>query len=116
MIIRSGWRPPARDRAIFAAPHFWPLRTIRMPGPRIEIAEFLVQHLVELGEELDHVLVRIAVVDRDIVSGTMTQRPPDDRDAVMRQHIATLLDRREVPLLEGDVVHLGAFAADEVHR
>src|SRR4051812_13065323 len=115
VIVRRGRRAPAGDRAVFPAPYLWSLRTVRMPGTRIEKAEFLVQHLVELGKELDHVLVGIAVVDRDIVSGAVAQRSPDDRDAVMREHIATLLDRREVAHLEGDMVHLGALAADEVH-
>src|SRR6476619_4176915 len=115
MIVRRGRRAPAGDRAVFPAPYLWSLRTVRMPGARGEKAELLVQHLVELGKELDHVLVGIAVVDRDIVSGAVAQRSPDDRDAVMREHIATLLDRREVAHLEGDMVYLGALAADEVH-
>src|SRR6476619_6516428 len=109
MIVRRGRRTPAGDRAVFPAPYLWSLRTVRMPGARIEKAELLVQHLVEFGKELDHALVGIAVVDRDIVSGAVSQRSPDDRDAVMRFFIESHVDHREVPHLESDMVHLGAL-------
>src|ERR1700716_567731 len=35
------------------APDLRPLRPVLVPGPRLEIAELLVVHLVEIGEELD---------------------------------------------------------------
>src|SRR5437879_3250225 len=91
VIIRGGWRTPAGDGAVFAAPDLWPLRTVRMPRPWIEIAELLIQDLIELGKEFDHVLIRVAMIDRDVVSGAMAQWPPNDRDLVMREHIAAVL-------------------------
>ena len=92
VIIRRRRRTPACDRAVLARPYLRSLRPVRMPGARIEIAELLIQNLIELGKELDHVLVRVAVIDRDIVAGTMTQGSPDDRDLVLREHIAAVLD------------------------
>ena len=56
------------------------------------------------------------MVDRDVVSGAVPQRSPDDRDAVLRKHVAAVLQMREVAQLERDVVHVGALALDEVHR
>src|SRR6266508_5264011 len=44
-----------------ARPDFRPLRLVMMPRPWIEIAKFLVFHLVELDEELDHLIVGIAM-------------------------------------------------------
>ena len=73
-----------------------------MPGPWIEIAQLLIQHLIELGKELDHVPIGVAVIDRDIVTGTVAQRSPDDRNLVLGQYIAAMLDTREIPHLEGE--------------
>src|SRR5207248_7136759 len=106
-----GWRAPAGDCAVILAPDLGPLRTVRVPGTRIEEAELLVQDLIELGEELDHVLVGIAMIDRHVVSGAVPQRSPDDRDAVLRKHVATVLYREEVADLEGDMVHPRTLAA-----
>ena len=86
-----------------------------MPGPRIEIAELLVLHLVELDVELDGVLVRIAVIGGDVVAGPVPHRPPQQPDVLMREHLAGGLHVRHVLQLEGDVVHLDIVALDEVH-
>src|SRR5256714_10853599 len=50
-------------------PPLGPLRRVMMPGPRLEITELFVLHLIELAEELDHLLVRIAVVGRNVMAG-----------------------------------------------
>src|SRR5689334_20481008 len=42
---------------LLGVPDLGPLRTIAMPWPRLEVAELLVLHLVELGVELDHPVV-----------------------------------------------------------
>jgi hypothetical protein len=39
-----------------------------MPRPEVEVAEALVEHHVELAEELDHVAVRLAVIGEQVVS------------------------------------------------
>src|SRR6187397_2142813 len=56
-MIRALRRAPDQ-RSRLAVPHLGPLRTILVPWTRIEIAELLVQHLVHLGVELDHLVVR----------------------------------------------------------
>jgi hypothetical protein len=50
-----------------------------MPGPRIKIAELLVENLIELGEEL----IRVAVVDGNVVAGAMAQRGSDPLSRTM---------------------------------
>src|SRR5262245_62489168 len=47
-------RPPACDRAVGAAPHLGPLRLVLVPRARVEDADLLIQNLIELGDELDH--------------------------------------------------------------
>src|ERR1700719_3489977 len=58
--IRRRRRAP--DVGLAALPGLWPLRGVLMPRPRLEIAEVLVDHLVELAEEFDHLVVGIAVI------------------------------------------------------
>src|SRR5690242_2056105 len=75
-IICGGRRTP--DVARHRRPHLRLLRLVAMPRPRIEIAERLVQHLVELGEQLDDLVVRVAVIGEEVVPGPVPARPPDD--------------------------------------
>ena len=87
-----------------------------MPGAGVEIAQFLVLELVEFDIEFDILVVEIAVIDRDVVAGPMPHRSPVDRDLPQRQEFAGVLDMGEILHLEGDVMHLGLGAADEIHR
>jgi hypothetical protein len=87
-----------------------------MPGARIEITQLLVLHLVELGVELYHPVVGVAVEGRDVVAGPEPHRPPDDRDFPLPEQVAGVLQMREVLQLEGDVMHVDVLAGDEVHR
>src|SRR4030095_439897 len=73
------WRQ-APDRRLGALPGHRPLRRVAVPWARIAVDKLLVLHLVELDIELDRVLVRIAVIGRDIMAGTVPQRPPQDPD------------------------------------
>src|SRR5690349_8587847 len=65
--IRHRQRTP-EVRGDLAVPDLWPLRRVVMPGAGVEIAQFLVLHLVELDVELDVLVVGVAVVDRDVVA------------------------------------------------
>src|SRR6516164_8344063 len=56
-------------------PHLGTLRTVAMPRPRLEIAEFFV-HAVELGEGLGDQAVRRAMVGKQIVADAVPSRPP----------------------------------------
>src|SRR5262245_57278820 len=69
-------RRQAPDGRLRALPGLRILRRVAVPGPRIEIAERLVLHLVELDIELDRVLVRIAMIGCDVVAGPVPHRPP----------------------------------------
>src|SRR5438105_3164072 len=84
--LRRRRRTP--DARVTGRPELGPLRRVMMPRPRLEVAELLVLHLVELTEKLDHLLVRIAVIGRDIVAGTMAQRSPDDGNPPLPHHLA----------------------------
>ena len=97
-------------------PHLGNLRAVAMPWPRVEVAELLVEHLVELGEQLDDLIVRIAVVSVDVVARPVPARPPGELDVLRPEEIAGRLDLRPVFQLERDVMHLGALATDEIDR
>ena len=79
--IRGRRRAPIAGLAGF--PGLRPLRRVLMPWPRLEIAEFLVDHLIEFAEEFDDLIVRIAMIGGDVVPGAVAQRPPDDRDFLL---------------------------------
>src|ERR1700730_7007631 len=53
--IRRRRRAP--DVGLAALPGFRPLRRVLMPGPRLEIAEVLVDHLVDVPVELAHLIL-----------------------------------------------------------
>src|SRR5215470_2089316 len=113
----GAWRrAPAGDRAVGAAPHLRALWLVLVPGARIEDADLLIQNLIKLGEELDHLLIGIAMIDRYVVAGAVAQRPPDDRDAVLRKHVAAVLQVREVAQLEREMMHVRILAPDEIHH
>src|ERR1700682_554825 len=97
-IRRRRWAP---DIGLAALPGFRPLRRVLMPGPRLEIAEVLVHHLVELAEEFDHLIVGIAVIGGDVVAGAVAQRSPDDRDLALAEPVAGLLQVDEILQLGG---------------
>src|ERR1700758_2228579 len=84
--IRSRRRAP--DIGLAGDPGLRPLRGILMPGPRLEITELLVFHLIELAEQFDHLIVRIAVIGGDVVAGPVAQRSPDDRDLLLPEQVA----------------------------
>ena len=46
-----------------------------MPGPWLELACALVDDTVELGEDLDDVSVRVAVIGEDVVAGPWRPGP-----------------------------------------
>src|SRR5262249_32251728 len=73
-----GRRRRAPDVARHRHPDLRLLRLVAMPRPRIEVAERLVQHLVEFGEKLDDLVVRVAVIGEDVVTWTVPARSPDD--------------------------------------
>src|SRR6476469_7620879 len=75
------------------APYRRPLRPVLVPGPRLEIAELLVMHLVEIGEELDRDAVGILVIDRDVVPDQVADRPPEQLDVLAGEEVAGAGDR-----------------------
>ena len=86
-----------------------------MPRSRLEVAELLVLHLIELDIEFDDVVVGVVVIGGDIMAGTVAQRPPDDRDRLLPEQLAGILNLGKILHLERDVMHLGFLAGQEVH-
>src|SRR5215472_2284275 len=84
--IRARRRAP--DIGLAGDPGLRPLRRVLMPRPRLEIAELLVLHLVELAEQFDHLIVRIAVIGGDVVARAVAQRAPYDRDLLLPEQVA----------------------------
>src|SRR3569833_2844596 len=109
-------RRSPHERDLVGRPYFRALWAIVVPWPRIEVAELLILHLVELGVEFDHPVVVIAMERRDVVARSESHRSPDDREFPFPDQVARSLQVREIPQLERDVVHLDALAADEIHR
>src|SRR6266508_473361 len=85
-------------------PHLGPLRKVVMPRPRVEVAQALVEHQVELGEELEDVPVRVAVVGEEVVAGPVPAGAPHERIVVPREVVARELDVRPVAQLPADVM------------
>src|SRR5580700_10366512 len=68
---------PLVSRAGRWRPHLWSLRPLLMPGTGLEVLTFLVEDEVDLGEQLDDVPVRVAMVGEDVVPHTVASGPPD---------------------------------------
>src|SRR5579872_3089391 len=84
-IRQRRWSPDVIHAGL---PGLRPLRRILVPRPRLEIAEFFIDHLIEFAEELDDLIVRIAMISGDVVPGAVAQRPPDDWDFLLSEQIA----------------------------
>src|SRR6516162_7859174 len=107
-------RRQAPDGRLGAFPRLRPLRLVAVPGPRIEIAELLILHLVEFDIELDRVVVRVAVIGRDVVAGAVPHRAPEQLDLLGGEHLAGVLHVRDVLELERNVMQLRGRALDEI--
>src|SRR5262245_58978945 len=106
-------KPPVVAQRI-RPPHLRPLRPILVPGARVEIAERLVLHEVHLAEELDPNLIRVAVIDRDVVADDVAAGSPHQMNVVLGKPFAGALDLRPILHLERDVMELRNFLYDEI--
>src|SRR5688572_3643601 len=71
------WRDPPVVRGVgILRPDLRSLRPVAMPGPRLEVAEFLV-HAVQLGEQLGDQSVRAAMVAKQVVADAVPPGPPE---------------------------------------
>src|ERR1700685_1044049 len=87
---------------------------VTMPRPRLEIAKRFIEHLVELGEHFNDLVIGIAVIGVDIVPRPMTAGPPNDGNILAAQQIASRLHLSPILQFKGDMVHLRALAAHEI--
>src|SRR4029077_176866 len=107
-VVRMPGPPIIRRRVV--APDLRPLRAVLVPRPRLEIAELLVVHQVEIGEELDRDAVGVLVIDRDVVSDEVADRTPKQLDVLAREEVAGAVDLGFVAQLEREVVNIGVSA------
>src|SRR5688572_9210917 len=68
-------------------PDLWILRTVLMPGARIEKAERLVAHLVHLAIEFDTHVVGVSMIGRDVMADDVAARPPYQPDFVLGEEV-----------------------------
>src|ERR1700704_4406527 len=111
-VVRMSRTPIVRGGVV--APDLRPLRPVLMPWPRLEIAELLVVHLVEIGEELDRDAVGILMIDRDVVPDQVTDRAPEQLDVLASEKIAGTVDLGLVAQLEREVVNVGVVGLQQV--
>ena len=107
--------PPIIRRRVIA-PDLRPLRAVLVPRPRLEIAELLVVHQVEIGEELDRDAVGVLVIDRDVVSDEVADRTPKQLDVLAREEVAGAVDLGFVAQLEREVVNIGVVGLQQIDR
>jgi hypothetical protein len=105
--------PPVRRR--ITAPNLRPLRPVLVPGPRFEEAKLLVEYLIHIAEEFDHDPVGIVVINGDVVTDDVADRPPGQLDIVVREQIACPLDVRPIAHLERHVRYKGPGIAQKIH-
>jgi len=87
-----------------------------MPGTRLEIAELFVEHQVHAVIELDQITIGIVVVDRDVVTGSVPYRSPEDLEFVASEQVAGLMHMRGVAQFERQMVDARLSAACKIHR
>ena len=87
-----------------------------MPRARVEIAERLILHLIEIRIELDGVTVVVTMKDGNVVPRSEAQWTPDNRKLGSRQHVACVNDVASIAQFKRNVVHARAFAFDKIHR
>ena len=63
-----------------------------MPRPRVEIAEFLVFHLVHFREDLDPHQILIDVIDCNVVTDDVAAWAPRQLHLVLREPVAGLVN------------------------
>src|SRR6516165_5976937 len=113
-VVRVSWPPIIRRRVV--APDFRPLRAILVPRSRLEIAELLVEHQVDVGEELDGDAVGVLVIDRDVVPDEMADRTPEQLDVLAREEVAGAVDLGFIAQLEREVVNVGVVGLQQIDR
>ena len=111
--VRRGDAPEVRGHRVLR-PDLRLLRPVAVPRAGLEVAELLVVHPVQLGEELGQVAVGIVVIGEEVMPDAVATRAPHERITMGGEIVAGGLDVAPVAELEGDVVDLGALAVDEV--
>src|SRR5262245_64941546 len=88
-------------------PYLRPLRLIVMPGTRLEIAELLVEHLIHFAEELDDLIVVVAVVGGDVVTRAVEQGSNDDGNLIVGENIGGVVEVGKMLEITYEVMYYG---------
>src|SRR5437764_13582837 len=62
-----------------------------VPGTRFKVAQVFIEHDIQLGEQFNDLLVRVVVIGKDVVTGSVATWSPEQRDAMPGKVIARLL-------------------------
>ena len=81
-------------RTVF--PYLRSLWEVFVPGTRFKVAQVLVEHDIQLGEQFDDLLVGVVVIGKDVVTGSVAAWPPQQGDAMPGKVIARLLHLRPI--------------------
>ena len=57
-------------------PYFRSLWEVFVPGTRFKVAQVFVEHDIQLGEQFDDLLVRVVVIGKDVVTGSVAPWSP----------------------------------------
>ena len=76
-----------------------------MPGPRIEISQALVFHLIHLGEDLNSNAVRVHMIDCNIVTNVVSTWSPNKMEIVPGKVVADAVDL-------GPVLHFKSYVVE----
>ena len=77
-------------------PYLWPLWEVFVPGTRFKVAQVFIEHNIQLGEQFDDLLVGIVMIGKDVVTGSVAARPPEQRNVMPGKVIARLLHLRPI--------------------
>ncbi len=81
-------------RTVF--PYLGSLWEVFVPGTRFKVTQVFVEHDIQLGEQFDDLPLRVVVIGKDVVTGTVAAWPPEQRDAMPGKVIACPLHLRPI--------------------
>ena len=86
-----------------------------MPGPRLEIAELFILHLIHLNIDFHYLIGRIAVIYGYVVSRPVSKWARHDWNPALTEYVTGCLDMSHVPQFEGKMTQMKTVTANKVH-
>ena len=67
------------------------LGAVFMPGTRLKVAQIFIEHHIQLGEQFNDLLVGVVMIGKDVVTGSVAARTPEQGNVMPAKVIAGLL-------------------------